>query len=85
MFEFDLQLFGGIFDGGGGGDSAPAVKASAPGATAAASIEGASAGARQSIRDKLSKTLNRRATQKTNPSAGGADTLGQIKKQFLGE
>ena len=49
--KFDLQLFG----GSGGGGSAPPVKQSAPGSTAAATIDSATAGERQSIHDKLKK------------------------------
>jgi len=86
-YIFDLQLFG-----GGGGGSAHVVKASAPGSTQAATIENATAGARQETRDKLAKAYNRASTNKTATvkqgvlTAGNADSIAsQVKKALLGE
>lgn len=77
--QFDLQRFG----GGGGGGSAPPVKTSAPGSAAAATIDSATAGERQSIRDKLAKAKGRASTDKTGGMFG--DMMGSIKKALLGE
>lgn len=80
--KIDLQLFG----GGGGGGSAPPVKQSAPGSTAAATIDSATAGERQSIRDKLAKARGRSSTDKTGGLFGGmSDMMSNIKKALLGE
>ena len=79
--QFDLQRFG-----GGGGGSAPPQKISAPGSTAAATIDSATAGARQSIHDKLAKAKGRASTDKTGGTLGGmSDMMGSIKKALLGE
>ena len=81
--QFDLQRFGG---GGGGGGSAPPTKISAPGSTAAATIDSATAGERQSIHDKLAKAKGRASTDKTGGTLGGmSDMMGSIKKALLGE
>ncbi len=83
--NFNLQLFG----GGGGGDSGPEVKQSAPGATAAATIDSASAGKRQEIHDRLAKARGRASTDKTggllaqNTAVYGAAQA--IKKALIGE
>lgn len=82
-FDFDIQLFGGG-GGGGGSSSASEVKSSAPGSTAGATIDSATAGSRQSVRDKLAKAMNRKATVKTGNNVN-ADALNQLKKQLLGE
>jgi hypothetical protein len=76
--QFDLQRFG----GGGGGGGTP-VKQSAPGSTATATIESATAGERQSIHDKLVKAKGRASTDKTGGMFG--DMMGSIKKALLGE
>ena len=77
--QCDLQLFG----GSGGGSSSPSVKTSAPGSTAAATIDSATAGERQSIHDKLAKARGRASTDKTGGMFG--DMMGSIKKALLGE
>jgi hypothetical protein len=82
MFDFDLQLFGG--GGGGGGTPAEPIKTSAPGSSAAASIEQATAGSRQEIRNKMAKARGRSFTDK-GASTGQSDVLGNIKKALLGE
>ena len=83
--QFDLQQFGGG-GGGGGGGSAPPQKISAPGSTAAATIDSATAGERQSIHDKLAKAKGRASTDKTGGTLGGmSDMMGSIKKALLGE
>lgn len=80
--QFDLQRFG----GGGGGGSAPPVKTSAPGSAAAATIDSATAGERQSIHDKLAKAKGRASTNKTSGASGNmSDMMGSIKKALLGE
>lgn len=82
-YIFDLQLFGG---GGGGGHT---IKTSAAGSTQAATIENATAGARQETRDKLAKAYNRASTNKTNNNvqfaAGDNSIVGQVRKALLGE
>lgn len=77
MFGIKLQLHG----GGGGGGSAPPVKTSAPGSTAAATIDGATEGERQSLREKLSRAKGKRYTDKTS----GNSMVDSIKKALLGE
>ena len=76
--ELKLQLHGG--GGGGGGDSEP-VKASAPGSSAVATIDNATEGERQRVREQLSKARGRRYTDKTS----GTDWASSFKKMFLGE
>ncbi len=71
--EIIMQLHGG---GGGGGHT---IKQSAPGSTAAATIDSASEGERESLREKLSKAKGR---QYTNKTGGIVDT---VKKALLGE
>lgn len=76
MFELILQLHG----GGGGSDVEP-VKSSAPGSSAVATIDNATEGERQRLREQLSQQRGRRFTNKT----GGTSTLESIKKTLLGE
>lgn len=73
--EIIMQLHGG---GGGGGGSS--VKQSAPGSTAAATIDSASEGQRESLREKLSKAKGRNYTNKT-----GGSLVDTVKKALLGE
>lgn len=75
--ELILQLHGGGHGGGGGST----VKQSAPGSTAAATIESATDGERQSLREKLSKAKGRRYTDKT----GGTSLEETLKKALIGE
>ena len=78
MHKIMMQLHGG---GGGGGGSAEPIKQSAPGSTAAATIDSATEGERQSLHEKLSKARGRRYTNKT----GGQLTSDSVKKMLLGE
>lgn len=75
--ELKLQLHGG---GGGGGSSEP-VKQSAPGSSAVATIDNATEGERQRMREQLSSARGRRYTDKT----GGTDWAASFKKMLLGE
>ena len=78
--KFDLQLFGG---GGGGGSEPDPVKQNAPGSQAAATIEQATAGQKEALRNKFSKRFGRNSTNATNGGAGV--TMDSIKKALLGE
>lgn len=75
--ELKLQLHGG---GGGGGSSEP-VKQSAPGSSSVATIDSATEGERQRMREQLNSARGRRFTNKT----GGTDWAASIKKALLGE
>lgn len=79
MHKIMMQLHGG--GGGGGGDKVEPVKQSAPGSTAAATIDSATEGERQGMLKKLSKARGRSFTNKT----GGQLTSDSIKKKLLGE
>ena len=57
------------------------IKQSAPGSTAAATIDSATEGERQSLFQKLSKARGRSYTNKT----GGQLTSDSVKKMLLGE
>lgn len=74
--EINMQLHGG---GGGGGGTQ--VKQSAPGSQSAATIDSATEGQRESLREKLSKAKGRNYTNKT----GGMSLGDTIKKALLGE
>lgn len=76
--ELKLQLHGG---GGGGGSSEP-VKQSAPGSSAVATIDNATEGERQRLREQLSSARGRRYTDKTSNTTAIAESF---KKVFLGE
>lgn len=80
MHKIMMQLHGG---GGGGGSVEPIkqIKQSAPGSTAAATIDSATEGERQSLLQKLSKARGRSYTNKT----GGQLTSDSVKKMLLGE
>lgn len=77
MHKIMMQLHG----GGGGGGSVEPIKQSAPGSTAAATIDNATEGERQSLFEKLSKARGRSYTNKT----GGQLTSDSVKKMLLGE
>jgi hypothetical protein len=81
-FNFDLQLFGG--GGGGGGGHVEQIKQSAPGSTAAATIDSATEGDRQKVREKLAKARGRDFTN-TGAAQKTTDFFGSIKKALLGE
>lgn len=81
-FDFDLQLFGG--GGGGGGGHVEQIKQSAPGSTAAATIDSATEGDRQKVREKLAKARGRDFTN-TGAAQKTTDFFGSIKKALLGE
>lgn len=74
--EIIMQLHG----GGGGGGGGHTIKQSAPGSTAAAAIDSASEGERESLREKLSKAKGRQYTNKT-----GGSLVDTVKKALLGE
>ena len=74
MFEIIMQLHGGKPKG-------PAVKASAPGAVASATIDNATSEQRQKYREQLMNQRGRNYTNKT----GGVSLTDSIKKSFLGE
>lgn len=78
MHKIMMQLHGG---GGGKGGSVEPIKQSAPGSTAAATIDSATEGERQSLLEKLSKARGRSFTNKT----GGQLTSDSVKKMLLGE
>ena len=73
MEEIIMQLHGG---GGGGGGTQ--IKQNAPGSQSAATIDSATEGQRESLREKLSKARGR------NFKAGGS-MVDTIKKALLGE
>lgn len=77
--ELKLQLHGG---GGGGGSDAEPVKQSAPGSSAVATIDSATEGERQRLREQLSSARGRRYTNKTGNTTAIAESF---KKVFLGE
>ncbi len=77
MHKIIMQLHG----GGGGGGSVDPIKQSAPGSTAAATIDNATEGERQSLFEKLSKARGRNYTNKT----GGQIISDSVKKMLLGE
>lgn len=81
-FDFDLQLFGGG-GGRGGGGHVEQIKQSAPGSTAAATIDSATDGDRQKVREKLAKARGRDFTN--TGAAQKTDFFGSIKKALLGE
>lgn len=74
--EIIMQLHG----GGGGDGGGHTIKQSAPGSTAAATIDSASEGERESLREKLSKAKGRQYTNKT-----GGSLVDTVKKALLGE
>lgn len=78
MHKIMMQLHGG---GGGFGGSVEPIKQSAPGSTAAATIDSATEGERQSLLENLSKARGRSFTNKT----GGQLTSDSVKKMLLGE
>lgn len=78
MHKIMMQLHGG---GGGFGGSVEPIKQSAPGSTAAATIDSATEGERQSLLQKLSKARGRSYNNKT----GGQLTSDSVKKMLLGE
>lgn len=75
--EIKLQLHGG---GGGGGGGGHTIKQSAPGSTAAATIDTATEGEREALREKMGKARGRNFTNKT-----GGSLLDTMKKALLGE
>lgn len=75
MFNIILQLHG-----GGSGGGAGAVKKSAPGAVAQATIDQATAEERAKTKEALLSGYNRNKTNKTQGQA-----LDEYKKKFLGE
>ena len=75
MKEIIMQLHGG---GGGGGGTQ--IKQNAPGSQSAATIDSATDGQRESLREKLSKAKGRNFTNKT-----GGSMVDTIKKALLGE
>lgn len=77
--ELKLQLHGG---GGGGGAAVEPVKSSAPGSSGVATIDNATEGERQRLRDQLSNARGRRYTNKTGNTTAIAESF---KKVFLGE
>jgi hypothetical protein len=79
--ELKLQLHGGG-GGGGGGDDVEPVKSSAPGSSAVATIDNATEGERQRLREQLSSARGRRYTNKTGNTTAIAESF---KKVFLGE
>lgn len=78
MWNIKMQLHG-----GGGGSSTPDVKTSAPGSTAAATLDSATTGERENMRKKLSSAKGRQYTDKTN--GGVSDVAQAVKKMLLGE
>ena len=76
MEEIIMQLHG----GGGGGGGGTQIKQKAPGSQSAATIDSASEGQRESLREKLSKARGRPSTH--TPGGSMVDT---IKKALLGE
>ncbi len=78
MFKIILQLHG------GGGDSSSAdIKNSAPGSTAAATIDSATSGQREKVREKMASARGRKYTDKTNGQI--TDAVQSVKKMLLGE
>lgn len=78
MWKIMMQLHGGH---GGGGGSVQEIKQSAPGSTQAATIDNATEGEREALKERLSKAKGRGFTNKT----GGALAADTMKKMLLGE
>ena len=76
MIDYELQLFGG--GGGGGGNT---IKTSAPGSTAAATIDSENAGT-STIKEKLQQA-KKRGQNTTNVSGGNA--LAAAYQQLTGK
>lgn len=79
MLEIKLQLHG-----GGGGGSTPEVKQSAPGSSAVATIDSATEGERQRIKEQMMKAKGRKFTNKTG-GTGTSSLVETMKKTLLGE
>lgn len=79
MFKIITQLHG----LGGGGGGSPQIKTSAPGSIAAATIDGATEGQRQDVRNRLARAKGRQYTNRTNGMI--SDTVQSVKKALLGE
>lgn len=81
MHEIILQLHGGS---SGGGSSE--IKSSAPGSSAVATIDNASEGTRQKVRQQIAKARGRNYTNKTGGTGSTSTTYTDtIKKTMLGE
>nr|DAO96618.1 MAG TPA: hypothetical protein [Caudoviricetes sp.] len=76
MEEIIMQLHG----GGGGGGGGTQIKQNAPGSQSAATIDSATEGQRELLREKLGKARGRNFTNKT-----GGSMVDTIKKALLGE
>lgn len=88
-FDFDLQLFGGLF-GGGGGDTQviekPVTQQSAPIATASAQQESATDTEKAKKRRFTEQARGRRSTiTGAGTSAAALSAAGSIAKTLLGE
>ena len=68
---------------GGSSGSTAEIKSSAPGSTAAATIDAATEGDREKIREKLAKARGRNYTDKTSGTINEA--VQNAKKLLLGE
>lgn len=77
MHKFVMQLHGGH----GGGGSVQEIKQSATGSTQAATIDNATEGEREALKERLSKAKGRGFTNKT----GGTLAADTMKKMLLGE
>lgn len=81
MHKFILQLHGG-HSGGGSTPQPQVIKQSAPGSQQAATIDNATEGEREALRERLGKAKGRGFTNKTGGSLAASDTM---KKMLLGE
>lgn len=85
MIQFDLQLFGSLFGGGGGGTQVietPVYQASAPSASAV-STESATDTEKNERRKKLAEARGRRATVTGAGMQGALSALSNIRSTFL--
>jgi len=81
MFKFDLQLFGGVF--GGGGSEAPEVKAPVSSAPASVATTGVDEATKESRKKVKRRVMDRASTNmQGNSLMSGAASMA---KKLLGE
>ena len=88
MFNFDLQLFGGIFGGGGGGGTQvvekPVVQSSAPSSSPVQTTSDTDT-EKAERKKKLASGLRGRASTITGAGSGALTAASSIAKTLLGE
>jgi len=87
MFNFDLQLFGGLFGGGGGGSQVvetPQINNTAPISSPVQTTSEADSEKNAKLK-RLQKNMRGRASTVTGAASGALNTAGSIAKTLLGE